>query len=170
MNTLNSSPHLRALSFPKIYKYLDSVNVKYIGPPVNLTLDWEGTSGYVYSMAALPIEKKIRPGLGFDILEVNQNPCIKLEHFGSYKTLRNAHAKLDYLFRRNNQVIDKPIIEEYVTSPSSYFDDTQTSLEFKSIILRSKCSKPSGSERYVQTTSPNSSKSEIFISRSYEQY
>ena len=118
-------PAFFARSFPKIYKYLDSVNVKYIGPPVNLTLDWEGTSGYVYSMAALPIEKKIRPGLGFDILEVNQNPCIKLEHFGSYKTLRNAHAKLDYLFRRNNQVIDKPIIEEYVTSPSQEPDTSK---------------------------------------------
>ncbi|MBK9993889.1 MAG: GyrI-like domain-containing protein [Saprospiraceae bacterium] len=118
-------PSFFARAYPKIYKYLDSVNVKYIGPPVNLTLDWEGTSGYVYAMAALPIEKNIRPGIGFDILEVKDNPCIKLEHYGSYKTLRNAHAKLDYLFRRNNQVIDKPIIEEYVTSPSQEPDTSK---------------------------------------------
>jgi len=118
-------PSFFARVYPKIYKLLDSLNIKYTGPPVNLTLGWEASSGYVHAMAALPIDETIKAPLGFDFIEIPDHPCVKLEHFGSYNTLRHGHAKLDYLFRLNNQVITSPIIEEYVTSPSQQPDTSK---------------------------------------------
>lgn len=131
-------PSFYARVYPKIYKYLDSLKVIPTGPPVNLTYDWEGKSGYVQAMAALPVDKYVKPGLGFEFVDVPTNDCLKLEHFGPYSTLRNAHARLDYIFRRNNQVIDRPIIEEYVTSPSQQPDTSKWQTNIYYMIYRPK--------------------------------
>ncbi len=118
-------PKFYAESYPKIYKALDSLGITPSGPPVGLIYDWEGSSNYVYIMAALPVDQVVRPPLGFDYEEVPDIPCLKLEHFGSYKTLKHAHSKLDYIMSSSNFVLFSPIIEEYVTSPSQEPDTSK---------------------------------------------
>ena len=118
-------PSFYARVYPKIYAYLDSLNITPTGPPVGLTYDWDGENNYVYIMAALPVPNKIKVRPGFECEKVGGTQCIKLAHYGFYSTLRNAHVKLDYIVRNLNLQLDAPIIEEYVTSPSQEPDTSK---------------------------------------------
>ncbi|MDD1425791.1 GyrI-like domain-containing protein [Dolichospermum sp. ST_sed9] len=118
-------PKFYAESYPKIYAKLDSLNIDFTGPPVGMIFDWEGSSNNVYIMAALPIDENIKAPLDFEVIEIPDIPCLKLEHFGMYNTLKKAHSKLDYLMSSSEFVLEQPIIEEYVTSPSQEPDTSK---------------------------------------------
>lgn len=118
-------PKFYAESYPKIYAKLDSLNIPYIGPPVGMIFDWEGSSNNVFIMAALPIEANIKAPLDFEVIDIPDIPCLKLEHFGMYNTLKKAHSKLDYIMSSSEFVLQQPIIEEYVTSPSQEPDTSK---------------------------------------------
>ncbi|HRH99628.1 MAG TPA: GyrI-like domain-containing protein [Saprospiraceae bacterium] len=118
-------PSFYAKSYKKIYSLLDSMKVKWVGPPAGLIYDWQGENNFVYIMAGLPVEKEIKVPVGFSCEKVQADQCIALEHYGHYNTLKNAHAKLDYIIRNLGIQIDAPIIEEYVTSPSQEPDTSK---------------------------------------------
>jgi len=107
-----------AENFPKIYHLLDSIKISPAGPPVGMVYGWDGVNSIVDLMAALPVNSKVNVPLGFEYIEIPTTPCLKLEHYGFYNTLKNAHAKMDYLMNTSSFVLQSPIIEEYVTSPS----------------------------------------------------
>ncbi|MBK9270657.1 MAG: GyrI-like domain-containing protein [Saprospiraceae bacterium] len=118
-------PKFYAENFPKVYKLLDSMQIKQSGPPVGLIYDWEGGSNYVYIMAALPVEQKFKPPTGFELEEVPEIPCVKLEVFGHYNNLKTAHVKMDYFMNTSSFTLFPPIIEEYVTNPNEEPDTTK---------------------------------------------
>ncbi|MBK6859121.1 MAG: hypothetical protein IPK91_12390 [Saprospiraceae bacterium] len=121
----NKIPSFYAKSYPKIYNFLDSLKIPIIGPPVGLILDWEGSTGQVYILAALPVENKMPNYPAWTSFDIPQMECMKLEHYGSYATLRNAHVKLSYLMDNSPFTLAPPIIEEYVTSPSQQPDTSK---------------------------------------------
>ncbi len=114
-----------AEQFPKIYQFLDSVKLEVAGPPVGLVYGWDGVNSIVDLMAAVPVHSKTSVPLGFEYIEIPTTPCIQLKHYGFYNTLKNAHAKLDYVMNSSNFVLASPIIEEYVTSPSQEPDTSK---------------------------------------------
>lgn len=118
-------PKFYAKTFPKIYKMLDSLKIEIAGPPAGLILDWEAQTGTVFIMAALPVNIKMPNMPGWSFFDLKKTECLKLEHFGSYATLRNAHAKLNYIMDNSPYTLDIPIIEEYVTSPSQEPDTSK---------------------------------------------
>jgi len=114
-----------AESYPKIYKLLDSLKIDPSGPPVGMVFGWDGINSIVDLMAALPVKEKMQVPPGFDYVEIPTSPCIKLEHYGFYNTLKQAHAKLDYVMNSSTFTLQSPIIEEYVTSPSKEPDTSK---------------------------------------------
>ncbi|HEX5624622.1 MAG TPA: SRPBCC family protein [Saprospiraceae bacterium] len=121
----NKIPAYYAKTYPKVYQFLDSMGVAVVGPPAGLIMDWEGKSGLVAIVAAYPVEADLRRIKGFTYLEIPPTQNFKLEHFGSYNTLRNAHAKLSYIMDNSPYELKAPIIEEYVTSPSQEPDTSK---------------------------------------------
>ena len=118
-------PKFYAKTFPKIYKILDSLKIEIAGPPAGLILDWEAQTGSVFIMAALPVNITMPNMPGWSFFDLKKTECMKLEHYGSYATLRNAHAKLNYLLDNSPYTLGIPIIEEYVTSPSQEPDTSK---------------------------------------------
>ncbi|MEP7195106.1 MAG: GyrI-like domain-containing protein [Saprospiraceae bacterium] len=114
-----------AENYPKIYKLLDSLKISPAGAPVGMIFDWDGVNSIVDLMAAIPVNEKIDPPLGFEFVEIPNTPCIKLAHYGFYNTLKNAHAKLDFIMNSSSFTLQSPIIEEYVTSPSQEPDTSK---------------------------------------------
>ncbi len=118
-------PKFYAENYPKVYKLFDSLNLKQTGPPVGLIYDWEGGSNYVYIMAGLPLDQKIKVPIGFDLEEVPRIPCIKLEVYGHYNNLKTAHVKMDHFMSTSSYSLFPPIIEEYVTNPNEEPDTSK---------------------------------------------
>jgi effector-binding domain-containing protein len=118
-------PQFYAKYLPLVYKMLDSMKVEITGPPAGLIFDWEAKSGYVAIMAALPINVKLPNIPGWSYIDVQKAECFKYKNFGSYTTLRNAHAKLTYLMDNSPYTLGQPVIEEYVTSPSQEPDTSK---------------------------------------------
>ncbi|NOT36864.1 MAG: hypothetical protein HOP11_05760 [Saprospiraceae bacterium] len=114
-----------AEKFPLIYTYLDSIKQEVAGPPVGLVFGWDSENSIVDLMAAVPIQGNIKVPLGFEVIEIPTVPCIKLEHFGFYNTLKNAHAKMDNIMNTSSFVLKAPIIEEYVSRPSEEKDTSK---------------------------------------------
>ncbi|MBK9109655.1 MAG: hypothetical protein IPM92_15100 [Saprospiraceae bacterium] len=118
-------PQYYAKSLPKVYKFLDSLGVKFVGPPVGLIFGWEAKLGQVLIMAALPVEKPMPNYTGYTSYTIKPTDCYKLENYGSYTSLRNAHTKLTYIMDNSPYILGAPIIEEYVTSPSQEPDTSK---------------------------------------------
>lgn len=118
-------PQFYAKTYPKIYAKLDSMNIEVAGPPAGLILDWEAKTGYVFIMAALPVNEKLPNMAGWTFFDLKPTECLKLEHYGSYRTLRNAHAQLSYMLDNSPFTLGIPVIEEYVTSPSQEPDTSK---------------------------------------------
>ncbi len=114
-----------AQKYPLIYTMLDSLKQEIDGPPVAMVFGWDGTNSIVDLMAAIPVKEKFNIPLGFEYIEIPNNPCLHLQHFGFYNTLKNAHAKMDYIMNSSAFVLKTPIIEEYVTSPSQEPDTSK---------------------------------------------
>ncbi len=113
-------PSFYASAYRKLYAVLDSLQIKPAGAPHGMILDWQAIYNQVYLVAAIPIplETKLANIIGIDNFEVLRAPCLKLENYGPYSTLRNAHAKLDYFVENSELKIVQPFIEEYITDPS----------------------------------------------------
>lgn len=118
-------PKFYSENYPKVYRMLDSLKITPSGPPVGMIFDWEGGSNYVYIMAALPIDQKIKPPVGFDFEEVPDIPCLKMPMYGHYNNLKTAHSKMDYIMSASAFTLFPPIIEEYVTNPSEEPDTSK---------------------------------------------
>lgn len=118
-------PKFYARYYPQIYKMLDSMNIDVAGPPVGLIYSWEASTGLVALMAALPVNEKIPHITGWSSMEVDNTECLLLKNFGNYNTLRNAHAKMNYVMDNSPYTLMAPIIEEYVTSPSQEPDTSK---------------------------------------------
>lgn len=114
-----------AEKFPLIYTFLDSIKQEVAGPPVGMVFGWDGENSIVDLMAAVPVKDRIKVPLGYELIEIPELPCIKLEHLGFYNTLKNAHAKMDYVMNSSSFVLRAPIIEEYVTRPSEEKDTSK---------------------------------------------
>ncbi|MCC6816108.1 MAG: GyrI-like domain-containing protein [Saprospiraceae bacterium] len=111
--------------YPLIYKLIDSLHLEVDGPPVGMVFGWDGTNSIVDLMAALPVKEKMKAPLGFEFIEITDIPCLKLEHYGFYNSLKNAHARMDFVMNSSSYVLKAPIIEEYVTSPSQEKDTSK---------------------------------------------
>lgn len=112
-------------NLPKVYHFLDSMGIQPAGPPVGLIFGWDAKLSQVLIMAALPVEKAMKNYTGYTSYTIKPTECYKLENFGSYTSLRNAHTKLAYIMDNSPYILGAPIIEEYVTSPSQEPDTSK---------------------------------------------
>lgn len=118
-------PQFYAKNLPKVYNFLDSMGIQIIGPPAGLIFGWDAIKGQVFLLAALQVDKPVANYKGWTSYTVKPTETFKLEHFGSYNTLRNAHTKLSYMMDNSDYILGAPIVEEYVTSPSQEPDTTK---------------------------------------------
>lgn len=118
-------PQFYAKNLPKVYQFLDSIGVTPSGPPAGLIFGWTAKTGQLYLLAALPVDKALPNYRGWTSYTIKPTECLKLENYGSYATLKNAHAKLSYLMDNSPYILGIPIVEEYVTSPSQEPDTSK---------------------------------------------
>lgn len=118
-------PQFYAKNLPKVYHFLDSMGIQIVGPPAGLIFGWEAIQGQVFLLAALQVDKPVPNYRAWTSYTINPTEAFKLEHYGSYNTLRNAHTKLSYMMDNSSYILGVPIIEEYVTSPSQEPDTSK---------------------------------------------
>lgn len=121
----NKIPQFYAKQLPRVYQFLDSMGISPSGPPAGLIFDWQAINGQVFLMAALPVDKPMKNYAGWTSFTIKPTNCFKLEHYGPYGTLRNAHTQLSYLMDNSDFILAAPVIEEYVTSPSQEPDTSK---------------------------------------------
>lgn len=118
-------PQFYAKNLPKVYQFLDSIGVSPSGPPAGLIFGWTAKTGQLFLLAALQVDKPLPNYRGFTSYTIKPTECLKLENYGSYSTLKNAHTKLSYWMDNSPYILGAPIIEEYVTSPSQEPDTSK---------------------------------------------
>ncbi len=90
-----------------------------VGSPSGLLYGWNAQTGLLDVAAAIGV-KDPEPFRGtYKIMTYDPGWYISTDHYGSFKQVNAAHAALEKYKAENNMLMGRPVIEEYVTDPSS---------------------------------------------------
>jgi len=90
-----------------------------VGSPSGLLYGWNAQAGLLDVAAAIGV-KDPEPFRGtYKIMTYDPGLYISTDHYGSFKQVNVAHAALEKYKADNNMLMGRPVIEEYVTDPST---------------------------------------------------
>ncbi len=105
-----------ARNLPKVYQAVQQHGLEMAGMPCGLYFTWDESKGETDAAQAIPVAtpKAID---GFELISLEQEEALLIEHYGSYEGLGAAHEAMEAHIEMHKLEMAVPAIEEYVTDP-----------------------------------------------------
>jgi effector-binding domain-containing protein len=103
-----------------LFNKVQASGVEMKGMPCGLFFRWE-KNGIVDMAAAIPVSKPISID-GAASLNMPERNTIQIDYYGEYSGTSAAHAAIDDYMKDKGYFMDPPVIEEYITDPTTEKD------------------------------------------------
>lgn len=106
----------------EIYGFIGKNKLEVKGTMSALYYKWDTKARRVDLAVSVPVDKEARPEGKISIIKISDLKCATLEVMGDYSGLGKAHDKMEKWLTENKKEGKSPVIEEYVTDPSTQKD------------------------------------------------
>jgi effector-binding domain-containing protein len=109
----------------KVYAALTAKNIQMAGQPCGVYFSWDEENQSSEMLAAIPVAKEVDLGGEFETVALPGGKAVILNFYGDYNNLDRAHNVIDNYVLLKKLEVEMPVIEEYVTDPTSVSDPNQ---------------------------------------------
>ncbi len=119
-------PDFFASSYSKIMPKIQKNRIAMTGAPSGLYFSYDEQAGITDMAAAIPVNRPIDDP-EIDTYQIPASKAYKINYHGPYEKIGGPHTAMDYYFYKNSlqQSTSIPVIEEYVTDPSTEPDSSK---------------------------------------------
>jgi effector-binding domain-containing protein len=110
-----------AQNLGNLFAKVQAADVEMDGMPCGLYFKWDEQSGTADMAAAIPVKDELRLK-GAMSHSIPSGKALQIDYFGEYEHIGNAHNAIDDYMNDYGLLNNTPIIEEYVTDPSTEKD------------------------------------------------
>jgi effector-binding domain-containing protein len=111
-------------NFPKLAEAVIGGQLEMDGMPSGLFYKWDEENG-VADMAAAIAYKSGNPNDQYSQIQVGGGKALLIDYYGNYPDVGDAHLGMDEYMKENGIGMQKLVIEEYVTDPSTEPDTSK---------------------------------------------
>ncbi|MCB0630991.1 MAG: SRPBCC family protein [Saprospiraceae bacterium] len=109
----------------KVYSALMGKNITPAGQPCGVYFTWDDASQTSDMMAAIPVSEEVKLGGEFETVTLPKGKAVVLNYYGSYENMDRAHNIVDNYILLKKLEVEMPVMEEYVTDPTTVSDPNQ---------------------------------------------
>lgn len=95
---------------------------KVTGMPSGLYFTWDEENQETEMAAAVPVSAPVD---GYETFEIAAGKALVIDYLGAYEGLGDAHGAMDEYLKANKLEAKSPVIEEYITDPSTEPDTSK---------------------------------------------
>ena len=115
-----------AENFPKIFEAAGKQNLKITGSPSGLFFTFDEASKRAETAAAVPVEgNQATMVKGYETFVAPAGKMLVIDYYGAYDKSAEAHYAMDDYMKEKSLVTNGPMIEEYITDPSTEPDTSK---------------------------------------------
>lgn len=111
-------------SYGKIGEACKKAKAKCTGAPVGIYFTWDDKTMTSDMAAGMPVNKKVETD-EIKMIEIPSGTAYLVDYFGAYDQSMDAHTAINMYFMKNNLKPKMPVVEEYITDPTSEPDTTK---------------------------------------------
>lgn len=100
-----------------IHKAIENNDLSATGTLVALFYTWDTVNQKTYMAIGIPTTN-MEAIEGFELIELDEQPALKIDHYGGYDESGAAHDYMAFYAEKNNIELESPAIERYVTDPT----------------------------------------------------
>jgi len=112
-------------TIPAVFEAAKKGNMQMMGMPSGLYYTWDEEKGMADLLAGLPVNADAKAPAGMEVVTIAPGKAAVIKYMGGYNGLGAAHMAMDNYFKNNNLQQTSPVIEEYVTDPSTEPDSNK---------------------------------------------
>ena len=105
-------------SFAAIMGGVEASGATMIGAPAGLHYTWDEEKGVTDMAAAIPVRGNVTAE-NVTMIETPRSKALVITHEGPYESLELAHIALNMYVQKNGLAMKEPVMEEYLTDPST---------------------------------------------------
>ncbi len=111
-------------SYPVISQAMGKAGARLLGAPVGLYFSWDENLETTDLAVGMPTSKVVNTDV-VKTIEVPAGKAYSVDYYGPYEGVEPAHWAIDLFFKKNNLQYKAPVIEEYITDPSTEPDSSR---------------------------------------------
>ena len=112
-------------TLPAVFQQLQADNILIAGQPAGLYWNWDDSTQTTDMAAVIPVAADAKPAEGIELFTLPAGQIAKVDFFGSYDSISQAHLALDTFMLQNNLEQIPPGIEQYISDPATEPDSTK---------------------------------------------
>jgi effector-binding domain-containing protein len=109
----------------KVYQELSAKKISMAGQPCGVYFSWDDKNQTSEMLAAIPVAKAVELGGDFETIALPKGKAVILSFYGNYDQLDRAHNIIDNYLLLKKLEVEMPVIEEYVTDPTTQPDPSR---------------------------------------------
>ena len=107
-----------------IFTKAQGSNIEMDGMPSGLFYSWNQSNGTTDMAAAIPVKTPTNIP-GFISQSLPDGTAVQVDYYGDYNKTEKAHNAIDAYLKDNGLLVNYPVIEEYVTDPTTEKDPSK---------------------------------------------
>ena len=111
-------------NLPSLFEACTKGKLKMTGMPSGLFYSWDEENASSDMAAAIPISSDAIPK-GMTLEKTNAGKALQIDYYGDYSGTSKAHDAMDVYLKANNLKFSWPVIETYVTDPTTEPDPSK---------------------------------------------
>lgn len=112
-------------NLPKIMEFATTEKLTMAGAPAGLYWTYDEKGGKTDMAAAIPVKEEKKSGKEFQVYKLGGSKALVINYFGDYSQIGEAHLGMDEYMTGNRLRNVPPVIESYVTDPTTEPDTTK---------------------------------------------
>lgn len=122
--SFNEIQNFFSSSFGKLMAKIQKNSIAMTSAPSGLYFSYDEQEGVTDIAAAIPVNRSLDDP-EIDTFKIPEGKAYKIDYYGPYDQIGNAHIAMDYYFYKNGLKQATPVIEEYVTDPTQEQDSSK---------------------------------------------
>ncbi len=113
---------------PAIYGALMENGIEPSAPPSAIYTRWDEATETAVMAAAIPVRplgNRMAMPEGYKVIPLDETPAIHVAYYGAYEEIKVAHDAIQKYMEEKNLSLDRYVIEEYVTDPTTEEDSSK---------------------------------------------
>lgn len=103
----------------KVHAELTAKKIPMAGQPCGVYFSWDEANQTAEMLAAIPVSEQVDLGGDFETIALPKGKAVILNFYGNYDQLDQAHNIIDNYMLLKKLETKMPVIEEYVTDPTT---------------------------------------------------
>ncbi len=114
-----------AKHFGSLHEYVTKNKLEMAGMPSGMYYKWDEENKETDMMAAIPLKAIDSAPKGMEFAQLPAGKAYRINYYGDYSGSANAHYAMDDFFKAKGMEIGGPVLEEYVTDPTTEPDTSK---------------------------------------------